>query len=95
MFVNKNVVICDKSDCFAAAESIKHKGEYHCQCLRDNDFGGKPCPFFKTHEDQRLSLMQVEKRKKELAEEKKQKAKETNIRTISGVIFRGKENRNG
>lgn len=95
MFVNNKTCYCDRQDCFAAKMSKKDHSLYYCSCLSDNDFDGEPCPFYKTHDEQKQSLMQVELRKKELAEEKKRKANEGHIRTISGVLFRRKEKHNG
>ena len=42
----KGYAICTqrREDCFAYTKDGK------CQCLRDGDFGDKPCPFFKTTE---------------------------------------------
>ena len=34
---------CKRADCFANREG-------RCYCLVDNDFGERPCPFFKTPE---------------------------------------------
>ena len=81
-------VYCDRIDCFAAKESKKWTGKYFCECLADNDFGGKPCPFYKTKEQQAESLKTAEERRIALA---KEKARKGNIRTISGVIFTKKE----
>ena len=44
MRIGKNRrVKCSISDCFACKD-----GE--CIALQDNDFNGKPCPFFKTRD---------------------------------------------
>lgn len=84
-------VYCDKSDCFASKKSTKDRDKYYCTCLADNDFGGKPCPFYKTHEEQADSLRLCEERRATLAKERKRK-KQT--RTISGVMFVKEEEEN-
>ena len=41
--------LCHREDCFAN----KQRG---CICLKDNDFGDRACPFFKTEERHRADL---------------------------------------
>ena len=38
---SKEWINCDRTDCFTNREG-------KCPVLYDNDFRGKPCPFFKT-----------------------------------------------
>lgn len=38
---SKELIDCNRTDCFT-----NRKGK--CSLLYDNDFHGKPCPFFKT-----------------------------------------------
>lgn len=38
---------CDRKSCFAN-EPSSYNGAYVCTVLTDNDFHGKPCPFYKT-----------------------------------------------
>lgn len=85
------VCYCEETDCFANKRAKKFPDMHICTCLQDNDFGDKRCPFFKTLRDLELSLQVCEIRRKQLKAEKKQKAKETNVRTISGVILKRKE----
>lgn len=42
--MNKNVEypVCYKLTCFANVG-------VHCRCLKDNDFHGRECPFYKDH----------------------------------------------
>lgn len=81
----QTICYCDRKECFAAKESVTKAGVYFCTCLQDNDFEGKPCPFFKTKDEQAESLKKAEKRRVALAQKK-------NIRTISGVMFQREEN---
>lgn len=48
---------CDNRECFG-----NEGGK--CRVLVDNNFGGKPCPFFKTKEQ-----LAIEERKRQLREE--------------------------
>lgn len=49
----KKIAYCDRDDCAAYFDGI-------CNALRNNDFGDRECPFFKTKE-------QNEKERKECA----------------------------
>lgn len=73
------IVYCDRKECFAAMPSAKTRGVFWCDCLINNDFGDKECPFFKTEE----------RRNKEIIEsmDRHRSSLGKHIRTISGVEF--------
>lgn len=50
-------VYCDRKNCFAYDA---HYGT--CRALNNNDFGGDPCHFFKTRDQQARDLAAAEKR---------------------------------
>lgn len=52
-------VKCDRDDCFACKT-----GE--CIALQDNDFNGRPCPFFKTRAQVLEEEMRTQMRLKKL-----------------------------
>lgn len=43
---------CNRKDCFAYTSGFKEwNGGGCCTVLTDNEFHGKPCPFFKTKDE--------------------------------------------
>lgn len=52
MAYTQNYPKCNKSDCFACNWGV-------CVALSDNNFGDKPCPFYKTDRENQLSIEQA------------------------------------
>lgn len=84
--INK-VCYCNRSECFAAEKSQFYPDKYYCKALHDNNFGKKECPFFKTKEEQELSLHAAALRKIVRDKEKKEKARKQHVRQVSGVEY--------
>ena len=47
--------ICIKKNCFGNMDG-------RCRVLNDNDFKGRPCPFFKTHAQIKSENKEIQKR---------------------------------
>lgn len=60
-----NIPTCTMAECNACVEC-------HCIALIDNDFGGKPCPFFKTKEQAEMEKEYCEKRLYEIKDKKQE-----------------------
>ena len=46
---------CTENECFAYENG-------HCTCLRDNDFGKRKCPFYKTSKQRKTELKRCKER---------------------------------